>query len=118
MFKSLANILSKKQEAAAPSPYSSTPQPPAPKPAADGPEVQDEHAPIYQSLAMTDEMKDALFPTTPRMISTIFERPVTALAPTPDPGSPDEIQQQLEQLQKQIQQIQKDKGGTGLYPII
>jgi hypothetical protein len=45
-----------------------------------------EDAPIYQSLALTGEMREALFPTTPRMVSAIFDRPASSSAdPTPPP---------------------------------
>ena len=37
--------------------------------------LRDESAPIYESLAMTDELREALFPTTPQMVSAIFDRP-------------------------------------------
>jgi hypothetical protein len=43
--------------------------------------VPEEEAPIYMELAMTDEMREALFPTTPRMVSAIFERPAAAKGP-------------------------------------
>jgi hypothetical protein len=33
---------------------------------------------VYQSLAMTEELREALFPTAPRMVSAIFERPAPA----------------------------------------
>jgi hypothetical protein len=36
--------------------------------------VKDENTPIYQSLAMTEELRDALFPKSPQMVSAIFER--------------------------------------------
>ncbi len=36
---------------------------------------EDEIAPIYESLAMTDELREALFPKTPQMVSAIFDRP-------------------------------------------
>jgi hypothetical protein len=64
MFKSLANVLKGKREKL-------PPEPDAPFVAA----VMDENVPIYQQLAMTDELREALFPTTTRMVSTIFERP-------------------------------------------
>lgn len=34
-------------------------------------------------LTMTDEMKAALFPKAPQMVSTIFERPPLGRAPAP-----------------------------------
>ena len=38
--------------------------------------VQDEEtAPIFESLAMTEELQEALFPKTPQMVSAIFDRP-------------------------------------------
>ena len=41
-------------------------------------------APIYESLAMTDELREALFPITPQMVSAIFDRP----APLNRPQAP------------------------------
>jgi len=60
MFKTLTSILRKVRAA---------------RPA--GAEARNEEAPIFESLAMTDELRDALFPTTPRMVSAIFDRSVT-----------------------------------------
>jgi hypothetical protein len=37
--------------------------------------LHEDDAPIYESLAMTEELRDALFPKTPRMVSAIFDRP-------------------------------------------
>lgn len=37
--------------------------------------LADDAAPIFEGLAMTAELREALFPTTPRMISAIFDRP-------------------------------------------
>jgi len=47
------------------------------KPAAPavGDALADDAAPIFEGLAMTAELREALFPTTPRMISAIFDRP-------------------------------------------
>jgi hypothetical protein len=35
----------------------------------------DEVTPIFESLAMTEELREALFPTQSRMVSAIFDRP-------------------------------------------
>ena len=43
-------------------------------------------AQIYESLAMTDELKEALFPTQTRMVSAIFDRPLSSRPPQ-TPGS-------------------------------
>jgi len=61
MFKSLASMLRRKPG----------PDGPSGQPAA----VRDETAPIFEGLAMTEELRDALFPKTPRMISAVFDRP-------------------------------------------
>jgi hypothetical protein len=37
--------------------------------------TEDEVTPIFESLAMTEELREALFPTQPRMVSAIFDRP-------------------------------------------
>jgi len=71
MFKSLARILLKK---IAPG----TKAPAAP--------IQDDTAPIYESLAMTEELREALFPKTPQMVYAIFERPVSSHTPPPPQG--------------------------------
>ena len=76
MFKSLATLLRRKPEEETP------PANPVP----------DEQAPIYKELAMTDELRDALFPKTPQMVSAIFERSQPPLnrppaAPAPPPAS-------------------------------
>lgn len=53
------------------------------------PAVPEESA-IYESLAMTEELREALFPTTPRMVSAIFERPLPPLTrPRDTPSGPD-----------------------------
>ncbi len=43
-------------------------------PAADA-SVQDDSTPVFESLVMTDDLRDALFPKTPQMVSAIFDRP-------------------------------------------
>ena len=48
----------------------------------------DETAAIFESLAMTDELRDALFPKTPRMVSAIFDRPAPLVRPTQSPSGP------------------------------
>ena len=35
----------------------------------------DDEAPIFEGLAMTDELREALFPKTTQMVSAIFDRP-------------------------------------------
>jgi hypothetical protein len=54
------------------------------------PSVCDETAPIFESLAMTEELRDALFPKSPQMVSAIFDRPAPLgrrAAPTPSAAS-------------------------------
>ncbi len=86
MIKALANMLRK----ALKKPFSGDSANPSPG-------VTGDEALIYGSLAMTDEMREALFPTTPRMVSTIFERSIPSrrdpapirpsqTTPTPDDG--------------------------------
>jgi len=60
-----------------------------PRPSAQVPEpFRDESTPIFESLAMTDELRDALFPKTPRMVSAIFDRPAPLVRPTQSPSGP------------------------------
>jgi hypothetical protein len=80
MFKSLASLLQKKPAEPPPAPA------PAPEPR-DMPR-RDEDTPIYQSIALTEEMREALFPTTPRMVSAIFERPASSSSEPPPPAPP------------------------------
>ncbi len=97
MFKSLANILMPK--AAEPAPVTA----PA-KVEHEIPEViKDDNAPIYQSLAMTEEMREALFPTNPRMVSAIFERPTASSSPAP--ASPQAA-------------VRPQAGDEGFFPIV
>jgi len=70
MLKSLASLLWKKPEETPPAKAAPRRAPRV---------VADEHTPIYQSLAMTEELREALFPKTPRMMSAIFDRPLTPL---------------------------------------
>ena len=51
--------------------------------------IKEEYVPIYQSLAMTEEMREALFPTEPQMVSVIFERPAFSPRPAAAPPAPD-----------------------------
>jgi hypothetical protein len=83
MLKSLATILKKKPSETTPPPTAPVPPPPAAPapPPEEHPVLRDEHIPIYQSLAMSDEMREALFPTNPRMVSAIFERPASSTPP-------------------------------------
>ena len=83
MLNSLANMLRMKpseQIAAAPAPRPARPV-----------AAKKEEAPTFKSLAMPDEIREALFPTTPRMISVVFDRPVSkrgTLPAAPDRESP------------------------------
>jgi hypothetical protein len=43
--------------------------------------LSDDCAPVYESLAMTDELREALFPKSPQMISAIFDRPAPLVRP-------------------------------------
>lgn len=70
MFKHLATLLKRPAT------------PPVPEPG-DGP--PDDTAPIFEGLAMTEELRDALFPKTPQMISAIFDRPAPLQRPSPGP---------------------------------
>jgi hypothetical protein len=79
MFKALASLFGKQ-----------APKSPATDP--DDAAIQRDEAPIYGSLAMTEELREALFPTTPKMVSTIFDRsatqkPESAPASAPQPYS-------------------------------
>jgi hypothetical protein len=60
MLKSLATLLRRK------------PGPPA---SGKAPAVVDDTTQIFETLAMTDELRDALFPKSSQMISAIFDRP-------------------------------------------
>ena len=56
--------------------------------------IADEQTPIYEELAMTEELHEALFPKTPQMVSAIFDRPLPPLgrrpnAPTAPPPTSD-----------------------------
>jgi hypothetical protein len=69
MFKRLATLLKRK---------------PARSPAPEAEEdLADDIAPIFEGLAMTEELRDALFPKTPQMISAIFDRPAPLQRPSP-----------------------------------
>jgi hypothetical protein len=85
MLKSLANMLNRKPEPQ-PAPPARQVAPLAP-PVETPPAVRDEHTAIYQSLAMTEDIREALFPTSPRMVSAIFERPPASATPAPAPPS-------------------------------
>jgi len=57
----------------------------------DDPEA--ESAPVFEGLAMTEELREALFPKTPQMVSAIFDRPapltrapLSAAMPSPASG--------------------------------
>jgi len=74
MFKSFASLLRRK---------------PVEEPAPVDP-AADEQAPIYKELAMTDELREALFPKSPKMVSAIFDRSMDSLnRPTPPPPRSD-----------------------------
>ena len=90
MLKALATLLRK-------TPVEPTPEVrPAPRPRPRPAPAPDENAPIYRALAMTEELRDALFPKTPQMMSAIFERPLPPLnrppaaPPPPPPAGPDD----------------------------
>jgi hypothetical protein len=72
MLKYLANLLKRK-----PAP------PPAPGLAG---ETADDTAPIFEGLAMTEELRDALFPKSSQMISAIFDRPAPLQRPSAGVG--------------------------------
>jgi len=52
------------------------------------PVVADDTAPIYKELAMTEELREALFPKTPQMVSAIFDRPPPLKRPPETPPPP------------------------------
>lgn len=59
---------------------------PAPSPALKADEDSaDDIAPIFEGLAMTEELRDALFPKTPQMISAVFDRPAPLQRPSAAP---------------------------------
>jgi hypothetical protein len=45
------------------------------------------HAEVFESLAMTDELREALFPKTTQMVSAIFDRPASDRN-SPPPSDP------------------------------
>ncbi len=65
MLKFLASVLRGKSEG----------RPRAPLVSPQQEAIPDESAPIFESLAMTEELRDALFPKSPQMVSAIFDRP-------------------------------------------
>jgi hypothetical protein len=48
---------------------------------------EDDAAPIFEGLAMTDELREALFPTTTQMVSAIFDRPPPLTRRSESPSS-------------------------------
>jgi hypothetical protein len=48
---------------------------------ASAPAAADDTAAIFESLAMTDELREALFPKSSQMISAIFDRPAPLQRP-------------------------------------
>ena len=46
------------------------------------------HAEVFESLAMTDELREALFPKTTQMVSAIFDRPPPLTRRPEAPASP------------------------------
>jgi len=44
-------------------------------------DLADDTAPIFEGLAMTEELRDALFPKSPQMISAVFDRPAPLQRP-------------------------------------
>ena len=77
----------------------------SPQAASSAPVQDDENAPIYESLAMTEELHDALFPKTPQMVSAIFDRP----AP---------LDRREGSSQSPVQAAQAPAGRGGAFPII
>jgi hypothetical protein len=71
MFESLASLLRTR------TPEVKTATAPAPA------EADEDVAPIYQELAMTDELREALFPKASKMVSTIFDRPLSSSVQQP-----------------------------------
>ena len=67
MLKRLATLLKRK---------------PAPAVAEADEDLVDDTTPIFEGLAMTEELRDALFPKTPQMISAIFDRPAPLQRPS------------------------------------
>lgn len=71
MFTSLESMLKRADDASSGAAWSAQSAGiPQPEPATDP--VGGEQAPIYQALALSDEMREAIFPTTPRMVSVLF----------------------------------------------
>ena len=52
------------------------------------PGVADDTTSIYKELAMTEELREALFPKTPQMVSAIFDRPLPPLTRPPETPPP------------------------------
>jgi len=50
-------------------------------------EEEEEKEQVFESLAMTDELREALFPKTTQMVSAIFERPPSERN-SPPPSAP------------------------------
>jgi len=50
-------------------------------------EEEEEKEQVFESLAMTDELREALFPKTTQMVSAIFERPQSERN-SPPPSAP------------------------------
>jgi hypothetical protein len=65
MLKSLANLLRSKFAGARSKKGAS----------GDADPLVDDTAPIFEGLAMTDELREALFPKQTQMVSAIFDRP-------------------------------------------
>ena len=80
MLNSLANLLRMRpSEEIAPAPPPAIPARPV--------ALKKEEGPVFKSLAMSDEIREALFPTTPQMVSVVFDRPVSK--PAALPAAPD-----------------------------
>jgi len=80
MFKRWINILGKVRPETPPAPVCAAPE-------ARG-ASQATAAPEEEPLEMTGEMLERLFPASPRMVSTIFERPAARQPPAPGPAVP------------------------------
>jgi hypothetical protein len=119
MFKSLASILAKKPADPQPARPGSLFAPATAAEEVDAPPTTstDETTPIYQSLAMTDEMREALFPKMPQMVSAIFERPESSHpSPAAEPHAPEPSAVER-RLAERLAAIER-RLGDGLGPIV
>ena len=56
--------------------------------AVDAVEEEEDDVEAFESLAMTDELREALFPKTTQMVSAIFDRPAPLTRRPEAPASP------------------------------